>query len=145
MACGHLNKSKNSEADPKIRLAVDETNSHGVLPEDRVFSLCFASWCSLARRFGFARFARRASRDVGVCFRGLFQRTNPLSLRFPPNLTLIDSSRPSWLFECRFGRSFCGMSLGSKGCFRFLYQTQAPIRTFRGSLGGSVSNHLAIF
>ena len=38
-----LTKTKNSEAEPKIRLAVDETNNHGVLPEDRVLSLCFAS------------------------------------------------------------------------------------------------------
>ena len=31
---------KKSEGDPEIRLAVDETKSHGVLPEERVTTFC---------------------------------------------------------------------------------------------------------
>ena len=66
------------------------------------------------------------------------------ALRFPPNLTHSGSSRPSWLFERRFSRNCRGMSPGSASAFRCSCLPQAPVRAFRGPLGGSESRHLTI-
>ena len=64
------------------------------------------------------------------------------ALRFPPNLTHSGSSRPSWLFERRINRSWCRMSPGSSSAFRLPRLPQTPVRSFRGSLGGSGPNIL---
>ena len=62
--------TKKREADSKIRLSVDDTNNHGVLPEDRVASLCWVSSRTSLRRVQSARFTQLTSRAVDPCFRG---------------------------------------------------------------------------
>mgnify|MGYP004417128033 CR=1 FL=1 len=59
------------------------------------------------------------------------------ALRFPPNLILSGSNRPSWVFDRRCNRSCCDMDSGSTCAFRLPYLPQYPARSFRGSLGGS--------
>ena len=64
------------------------------------------------------------------------------ALRFPPNLILSGSNRPSWLFDRRCNRSCCDMDSGSTSAFRLSRLPQTPVRSFRGSLGGSGPNIL---
>ena len=65
--------AKTRKANPKIRFSVDDTNSHGVLPEDRVAFLYWASSRSSLRRVQSARFTQLTSRVVDRCFRGPFE------------------------------------------------------------------------
>ena len=114
-----------------LRRVVDETKSHDVLPEERVPTICENPPPRPPKR-GCAE-NPHAFRTVDLCFRVPLEGPKALSLRFPRDLALVGSSRPSWLWQrARNCRSRIEVGCGGPAFRRMLVRAVPSLHAFRG-------------